>query len=460
MKLRNKILLYFSATSIVLVGVLFVVTHWLFSEYREEEFQQRQKEKILTTLHFISEVEKKEKELADAINRLTINSILDEKLLIFDSEKKLVYASLDDLPISHSEALLAKLNDHRNWIELKDGLYDVVAIYFTSNGKSYYGISKAFDEFGYTKLSFLRNLLLVLFVVFSALLAALSNYLSNRISRPIAQLATLLGSYKIGLSPIAGVIRTNTFEIKYLYQKFNELVSRTNEAYHFQKNSIHHISHQLKTPIAVLMSELERVRRKTENASVQREMDVLIAKTGSLADIINILLETSKIASGRSVDRHPVRADELIFDCIGELNKLYPDFVFEVGYRPDALDAGKLTVRANEMLMRQAFQNLLNNCALYGGEGQKAEIRMDGSRPGWLSISFINAGPSLSEEERAFLFTHFFRGENSRNKAGFGLGLTLAKNIIALHDGTIAYNSPAADTNVFEVRLRVTEILP
>lgn len=62
MKIRNKILLYFSATSIALVGILFFVMYWLFSEYREEEFQQRQKEKILSTLHFISEVEKKEKE--------------------------------------------------------------------------------------------------------------------------------------------------------------------------------------------------------------------------------------------------------------------------------------------------------------------------------------------------------------------------------------------------------------
>jgi len=451
--LRNKILLYFSATSILLVGVLCLVTHWLFSEYREEEFQQRQKERILSTLHFISEVEKKEKELTDAIDRLTINSILDEKLLIFDSDKKLVYASLDDLSISYSEALLSELNGHKNWIELKDGLYDVVAIYFTSNGKSYYGISKAFDEFGYTKRSFLRNLLIVLFIVFSGLVVALSIYLSNRISRPIAQLATLLGSYKIGISPITGIARTNTSEIRYLYKKFNELVSRTNEAYHFQKNSIHHISHQLKTPIAVLMSELERIRNKVSDTDIQREVDALIAKTGSLADIINILLETSKTASGQSLDRQPVRADELVFDCIGELNKLYPDFVFEVGYRPDGLEAEKLTVRANEMLIRQTFQNLLNNCVLYGAESGKAEIRMDGSQAGWLSISFANAGPPLSDEERAFLFTHFFRGENSRNKAGFGLGLTLAKNIIDLHGGRISYDNPSGDTNLFEVLL-------
>ncbi len=453
MKIRNKILLYFSATSIALVGILFFVMYWLFSEYREEEFQQRQKEKILSTLHFISEVEKKEKELTDAIDRLTINSILNEKLLIFDSSKKLVYASLDDVSISYSGALLSELNDHKNWIEQKDGLYDVVAIYFTSNNKSYYGISKAFDEFGYTKLSFLRNLLLIVFIVFSALVIALSIYISNRISKPIARLAMLLSNYKIGISPINSIIQTNTFEIRYLHKKFNELVSRTNEAYNFQKNSIHHISHQLKTPIAVLISEQERIRNKTADKIMQQEIDTQITKTRSLADIINILLEISKIESGQSVHKHSIRADELIFDCISELNTLYPEFIFEVSYQPDEPDAEKLTIYANEMLIRQAFQNLLNNCVVYSDKNGKAEIKMDSSQTGRLAILFINAGPSLSDKERTFLFSLFFRGENSRNKAGFGLGLTLAKNIIVLHKGTLSYTSPSENINVFEVQL-------
>lgn len=453
MRIRNKILLYFSATSIALVGILFFVVYWLFSEYREEEFQQRQKEKILSTLHFISEVEKKEKDLTDAIDRLTINSILNEKLLIFDSSKKLVYASLDDVSISYSEALLSALNDHTNWIEQKDGLYDVVAIYFTSNNKSYYGISKAFDEFGYTKLSFLRNLLVIVFIVFSTLVITLSIYLSNRISKPIAQLAMLLSNYKIGISPINRIFRTNTFEIRYLYKKFNELVCRTNEAYNFQKNSIHHISHQLKTPIAVLISELERMRNKPADKIMQQEIDTQITKTRSLADIINILLEISKIESGQSVHKHPIRADELIFDSISELNTLYPEFIFEVSYRPDEPDAEKLTIYANEMLIRQAFQNLLNNCVVYSDKNRKAEIKIDGSQTGRLAILFINAGPSLSDKEKTFLFSHFFRGENSRNKAGFGLGLTLTKNIITLHEGTLSYTSPSENINVFEVQL-------
>lgn len=455
MKIRNKILLYFSATSIVLVGVMFFTVFFLFSEYREEDFQQRQKEKIITTLQFISEIEKDESELAEAIDRLTINSLLNEKLLIFDSEKKLIYTSLDDMPISYSNNLLNELNEEDIWIEQKDGVFDVVAIYFKSNQKGYYGISKAYDEFGYTKLTFLRNLLVAAFLVFTALVILISVYIANRIAKPISGLASLLGKYRIGETPNNQQINTNTFEIDYLNTKFNELVSRVNNAYAFQKNSIHHISHQLKTPIAVLISDLERIKQKTNDNTIQQDIDRQIAKTKSLAEIINTLLEISKIEAGQDFEKNTIRIDEIIFDCIGELNTLYPDFSFEVNYSPAQPDANALSINGNEMLMQQAFQNLLNNSIAYSNNN-KAEIKIDVSQSNHLKIFIINTGKPISKEEENFLFTHFFRGENSRDKIGFGLGLTLTKSIIQLHNGNIVYSNPSNIINVFEVQFPVS----
>lgn len=451
MKIRNKTLLYFSATAITLVGVMFFIVYWIFSEYREEDFQQRQKDKILSTLHFIAEVEKDEQELIEAVDRLTINSMLNEKLLIFDGTKKLIYSSLDDVAISYSNALLQNLNEKTVWIERKDGLYDVVAIYFNFNDKSYYGISKAYDQFGYTKLSFLRKLLISTFFIFSALVLLLSIYISNRISKPISQLATLLGNYRIGERPVKNSIKTNTLEIEYLNTKFNELVNRTNDAYAFQKHSIQHISHQLKTPIAVLISEMEQIKQETDYGKIQRGIDRQIAKTKSLADVINILLEISKIESGQTVEKHMVRLDEIIFDCIGELNTLYSDFCFEVNYLPDEPFPEALSLKANEMLISQVFQNLLNNCIAYSTD-QKAEILIDCTQNNKLKITISNAGKTISEQEEKFLFTHFFRGETSRGKIGFGLGLVLAKNIIELHNGNIAYTRHSENKNVFEVQ--------
>lgn len=150
-------------------------------------------------------------------------------------------------------------------------------------------------------------MLIIAFIVFTALVILISIYISNRITQPISELAALLGTYRIGDTTIHEKSNSNTYEIDYLNTKFTELVSRVNNAYTFQKNSIHHISHQLKTPISILISELERIKFNTNQIGLQQELDKQIAKTKSLAEIINTLLEISKIEAGQSIEKMEIR---------------------------------------------------------------------------------------------------------------------------------------------------------
>ena len=159
MGIRKKILLYFSLTTISLTGVALLFIYTLFAEYREEEFQQLQKEKIKSALFFLSEIKKADNELTEAIDRLTINDLYNEKLLIFNHKKELIYSSIDDTPIQYSKSILNELSEKNEWFESKDELFDVVGLYFQNNGNAYYGISKAYDKFGYSKLNYLKYIL-------------------------------------------------------------------------------------------------------------------------------------------------------------------------------------------------------------------------------------------------------------------------------------------------------------
>src|SRR5690606_5362348 len=140
MSIRQKILVYFSAITIMLLAISLVVIYILFSEYREEDFQQRQKEKIQLTLKFLAEIKKTDNDVVEYLDRNSINEMLDEKLLIFDHNKKLVYASVDNTRIPYSKSFLDRLSEKQNWIETKDGLYDVIAIYLKKDDIAYYGI--------------------------------------------------------------------------------------------------------------------------------------------------------------------------------------------------------------------------------------------------------------------------------------------------------------------------------
>ncbi|MCK9450637.1 MAG: HAMP domain-containing histidine kinase [Bacteroidales bacterium] len=452
MKIRNKILIYFSSTVVILTAISFTVVYLLFSEYREEEFQQRQKEKVQFTVELMTDYIEMSEDLSRIMDELTIHDFYDEKVLVFDGEKDLIFSSVDDLLIEGYNQILNKLSPTNRWIETKEEDYDVIGIYLERNQKSYYAVSKAYDAFGYSKMYFLRNVLIGIFAGISVIVVFISLGLSNKISKPITALAEKLKKFDMSSENITEIqTETSSYELKNLTEKFNELLKRTNEAFSFQKHTIHHISHELKTPIAVLVSELETLKNHANIEEIKTVLDSQINKAKSLGSIINVLLEISKVESGQEIRKQNIRIDELIFDIIQELKIVYPDFNFELNYFPDEIDEQRLNLQVNEALLRQALKNLMTNCVAYSNNS-KAAIKLNCSSPEKLNISLSNSGNPVLKDEEKYLFNHFFRGENSRDKTGFGLGLVLTKRIIKLNSGTITYSNPSDDLNVFELQ--------
>lgn len=455
MKIRNKILFYFSSTVIALTAISLGIVYYLFSEHREEEFQQQQNEKIKQTIDLIQEFKQMSVEISEAIDKQRIHDFYDEKMLIFDKNKNLIFSSLDNLSITRANEVLNQLSPSKRWIETKDGDYDLIGVYIENKEESYYAVSKAYDTFGYSKKNFLGKVLIVILVATTIIVVLLSLYLSNLISKPIADLSEQLNHYDPNKEENKAIsLETSTFEIKNLEERFNELLKRTNDAFTYQKHIVNHVSHELKTPLAILVSELERINHSDNAEEVRNGLNNQIIRAKSLGGIINALLEISKIESGQEISKQQFRIDELLFDIIQRINVLHNDFNFEINYFPVYFDDQMLTIEANEHLIRHAFQNLLMNCVTYS-DTKKAEVKIDCSNSNVLKISICNSGKIIEKEEEPYLFTRFFRGKNSEHKAGFGLGLVLTHTIITLHEGTIHYRS-SDHSNIFEVTWKRT----
>lgn len=451
MRIKNKILIYFSTTVTALMAISFTITYILFSEYREEEFQQQQNEKIHTTIKLIEKFQQESATISYLLDQQDINDFYDEKLLVYDSQKNLIFASLDSLDIVKAESILNKLSPSQKWIETKEENYDLIGIYAETENQDYYAVSKAYDAFGYAKMIFLRNVLLGMFLFITIVVFLISRFLSNKISKPITSLTENLNKYDFSKENIDELkIESSSNELIQLTKRFNELLRRINEAFVFQKHTIHHISHQLKTPISVLVSELERINNFSTIEEVKPEIENQIIKAKSLGEIINVLLEISKIESGQQIKMQALRIDELFFDVIEELNAIYPNFQFDVSYVPDDISENMLIINLNPVLIRQAIQNLLSNCISYS-DNLRAEIKIDYSDSNRLKIRIINSGKPISAEEENFLFNHFFRGKNSQGVMGFGLGLVLTKKIMEINSASITYSNPADKLNVFEL---------
>src|SRR5690554_7066848 len=307
MKIKHKILTYISITVIPIVAIAFVFIYVLFSGYREEEFQQQQNAKIIASIKLVEQFKVQSAEISYLLDEQDINDFYDEKLLIFDENKQEIFSSLDDLDIAKAKHVIDDLSERNPWIETKEGEYDLIGVFVERNDVSYYAVSKAYDVYGYTKLEFLRNTLIVTFLLIALVIALVSIYIARMIASPISKLESKITSYELDAEynvPIS--LKTSTIELNNLSDRFNELLSHTDEVFKFQKHTINHISHQLKTPISVLVTELEKIQNQSSEPEVSALINQQKIKAKSLGSIINVLLEISKIESGQ-VDRKSTR---------------------------------------------------------------------------------------------------------------------------------------------------------
>ena len=103
-------------------------------------------------------------------------------------------------------------------------------------------------------------------------------------------------------------------------------------------------------------------------------------------------------------------------------------------------DLNKLVYMGAVNLLKRAFNNIINNAIYYGGSAT-IQLTADSNN---VEITITDAGPGLSKTDMEEVFTPFYRGESSRSRTtgGTGLGLTIAKEIIQMHQGSITLTNP------------------
>jgi two-component system sensor histidine kinase ArlS len=451
MKLRNKIIISFSIAFLIVMGIALSGVYYLMSLNRKQEFLQRLKDKTTTTYRLLLDVKEIDRHIVKVLDHNTINNLYDEKVLLFDSAGRNIYSSVDDTKILFPQYVIENLKQGKDEIIYTEGDYDVYAHVIVDKGKTFYAIGKAFDKNGKSKLSFLAWALFIIYCFVLILVVAISFYLSEQISNPIIQLTDEVNNRNIlNLSKIE-VPKTKD-EITSLTIGFNNMLTRVEEAYIYQKNFIHHMSHELKTPIAVLISNIERTMQQKDKAQWEQSFEFQRNGLMQMASVINTLLDISKFETNpKSLSKKKTRLDELIFECFENLEVVYPDAKFNLSIDETLKDAEELMYRGNERMLNIALFNLIKNAVEYSlDKTVYINIKKNESE---ILIAIQNNGAVLTSHEQTRLFKHFFRGANSRDKAGIGLGLVMAHKIIDLHRGKLFYEATADNLNCFTVLL-------
>lgn len=447
MTLKTKISLFVSLLFSVIYAISATVIYLLFADFRQEEFELRLRNKALSSIKLLVEVERMDKQLLSIIDQNNINKLYDEKTLIFDSNYNLIYSSLDDTQIKWSKNDLDYLKKNHTFFR-KYKEQEVYGIFYDTNEEDFYAFITATDDNGNRKLEYLLYILIGSYVFFTIICWFSAFYLVKKLLLPLDIFHNKLQGINENNLDTRIIVKEKKDEIDLLASEFNLMLERIDDSYQKQKEFTSHASHELRTPIARVVSQLENKISEKESSDNLFYKN-LLADINQLSELISSLLLLSKLDNSNKSSEEICRIDELIFESAEKTNKLFPDFKMELIFSEMDDDAYELTVQGNKSLLLIAFINLLKNAYLYS-DNKQAIVTISATKIN-CSVTISNNGNPLTEEEQSNLFQPFMRGKNAKDKSGLGLGLKIVERILSQHNTKIYYFNNSEYSNNFTI---------
>ncbi|MDB5257012.1 MAG: two-component sensor histidine kinase [Chitinophagaceae bacterium] len=450
MKIRNRLTLLFSIIVASIVLIFSFITYVLYADYRNDEFYKRLKDKAQTTARLLADVKEVDKDLLRIIDQNTINELYKEKVIIYDKNNNLIYSSIDDEVISMNETLFNKVR-HKKYIEYVEKENEVIGLYYQENGADYVVFVSAFDKYGKKKLENLMYFLGLSSLISVLITIAAGTFFSGRAMEPIIEINKQVST--ITIDNISSRVKTENSkdEIDQLAQNFNQMLDRIEHSFKIQKSFINNASHELRTPLAVINSQLDvalsQNREKTEYVAILKSLQEDARKMTNLVNTMLVLAKSEE--QQNDILKDFIRVDELILSVQDELVNLYPDYSVDFSYISMPESDSHMTMKGNELLLRSAFMNLIENACKFSINHQ-AKVRINSDET-WLTVQIYDKGIGIPEEDISRIFDPFYRADNGRQMRGFGIGLSICKRAIDLHKGRITVKSELNAGSTFKL---------
>jgi two-component system, sensor histidine kinase len=218
------------------------------------------------------------------------------------------------------------------------------------------------------------------------------------------------------------------------------------------------LAHELRNPLAPITNALHILNRKYQDhedtAPVRQVME---RQLGSMKRLVDDLLEVSRVTRGRLDMRFEHAELATIVTSAVEVSQ---PLIAEARHRLDVITPETpVYVHADVVRLAQVISNLLNNAAKYTRAGGRIRLTVTAG-PREVAISIADDGIGIPVELQPQIFDMFMQVEGSRNRAqgGLGIGLTLVKTLVELHDGKVdVFSEGLGKGSCFTVRLPLAE---
>ena len=242
-------------------------------------------------------------------------------------------------------------------------------------------------------------------------------------------------------------------EIAQLTSSFNEMLARLDNAFSTQKQFSANAAHELRTPLAVLQTNLEvfEKKQKPEMVEYQQLFTMIKEQTARLSQLVGTLLDMTNLKSVPRTDH--VSLEELVDEVFCDLDPVAEKAGISIHFddsssqdwhtdvhTPDAsaLNNNILNITGSYVLLYRAVYNLVENAIKYNRPNGSVTVSVK-EKNGQAMILVKDTGIGISPENQKKIFDPFFRVDKSRSRAmgGAGLGLALVDSIAREHGGSV-----------------------
>jgi two-component system, OmpR family, sensor kinase len=301
--------------------------------------------------------------------------------------------------------------------------------------------------------------LVLIFGILAALgiAVALTLPLINLALRPLVEMERVSARIAAGALSLRLAEPAARDEIGRLSRAFNSMVARLEAAFARQKRFVADVSHELRTPLTGLGGSLEILlfgAANDDEEATHHLMSGMYAEVERMQRLVADLLVLTRLDEGRlrlrltTVEVAPLLADL----CTQMQSQVHgQSLTYQV---PPGLPA--LLGDADQL--RRVFLNIVENALKFTPAGGCVELRAANEEQGWVTLEIQDTGAGIPPEALPHVFERFYRADPSRTRqswhmGGSGLGLSLARELVEAHGGTIAISSRVGQSTTVTLRL-------
>lgn len=276
--------------------------------------------------------------------------------------------------------------------------------------------------------------------------------LYTRFGRPLRQIFSAIDSVSEGdLS--TRVPDDNSPQFGELIQRFNGMVGDLERSEQQRRNLTADIAHELRTPLHIIQGKLEGMLDGVYEPSPQNINDAL-DETKLLGRLVNDLQTLSLAETGQlPLHKTSFLVDDLIRDAKSSFAPQAKSQRVKLVTRPGL---GTTQIQADYDRLSQVLSNLVANALRFTPRGGSITISSEQINEREVALRVEDTGSGIPEEDLPFVFDRFWRGEKSRTRAAHatsGLGLSISRQLVLAHGGTIAVASELGAGTRFEITL-------